>query len=90
MIAFGVFGYLMRKFKFEMAPLILALVLGPMMESNLRLSLLLSQGDASVFVTKPISAVFICVSTLLIASTMIPSIRNRRSKLKEKLGDEEI
>ncbi|MDD5171039.1 MAG: tripartite tricarboxylate transporter permease, partial [Syntrophales bacterium] len=58
MIGFGVFGYIMRKFKFEMAPLILALVLGPMMESNLRLSLLLSQGDISVFITKPLSAVF--------------------------------
>ena len=48
MTIFGVLGYLMRKFKFEIAPLILALVLGPMMESNLRLSLLLNQGDASV------------------------------------------
>ena len=90
MTAFGVLGYIMRKFKFEMAPLILALVLGPMMESNLRLSLLLSQGDASVFLTKPISAAFIAVSALLIMSTMLPSLRNRRAKFKEKLGDEDV
>ena len=90
MIGFGVLGYLMRKFKFEMAPLILALVLGPMMESNLRLSLLINQGDASVFLTKPISATFMAVSALLIMSTMIPSIRNRRSKLKEKIGDDDV
>ena len=90
MIGFGVLGYLMRKFKFEMAPLILALVLGPMMESNLRLSLLINQGDASVFLTKPISAAFMAVSALLIMSTMIPSIRNRRSKLKEKIGDDDV
>lgn len=90
MIGFGVLGYFMRKFKFEMAPLILALVLGPMMESNLRLALLLNQGDASVFVTKPISALFIAVSGLLIFSTMIPSIRSRRSQFKEKLGEDDV
>jgi len=90
MTGFGVLGYFMRKFKFEMAPLILALVLGPMMESNLRLALLLNQGDASVFVTKPISAVFIAVSGLLILSTMIPSIRKRRSQFKEKLGEDDV
>lgn len=90
MTIFGFLGYLMRKFKFEIAPLILALVLGPMMESNLRLSLLLNQGDASVFVTKPISAAFMGISALLIVSTMIPSIRNRRSEFKEKLLDDEV
>ncbi len=45
MVGFGVFGYLGRKFQFEMAPLILALVIGPMMEQNLRLSLVISQGS---------------------------------------------
>jgi len=90
MTGFGVLGYFMRKFKFEMAPLILALVLGPMMESNLRLALLLNQGDLSVFVTKPISAFFVAVSGLLILSTMIPSIRNRRSQFKEKLGEDDV
>ena len=61
-----------------------------MMESNLRLSLLLNQGDASVFVTKPISAAFMGISALLIVSNMIPSIRNRRSKLKERLGEDKV
>jgi putative tricarboxylic transport membrane protein len=82
MIGFGVLGYMMRKFKFEMPPLILALVLGPMMESNLRLSLLLSQGDPTVFVRRPISAVFILVSAMLIASSLIPGIQKRRARLK--------
>lgn len=90
MTAFGVLGYVMRKLEFEMTPLVLALVLGPMMESNLRLSLLLSQGDASVFVTKPISAIFMGMSALLIISVLSPSIRNRRSRLKEKLGDDDV
>jgi len=82
MIGFGVLGYMMRKFKFEMPPLILALVLGPMMESNLRLSLLLSRGDPTVFVRRPISAVFILVSAMLIVSSLIPGIQKRRARLK--------
>ena len=90
MIAFGVLGYLMRKYKFEMPPLILALVLGPMMESNLRLSLLMSQGDPTTFLRRPLSALFMVVSTLLIVLAMLPGIQKKRAKLKEKLGDDEI
>ncbi len=90
MIGFGVLGYLMRKFRFEMPPLVLALVLGPMMESNLRLALLISQGDPTVFLRRPISAVFIVVSIILIVSAMIPGIQKRRSRFQEKLGEEEV
>ncbi|MGE5842163.1 MAG: tripartite tricarboxylate transporter permease [Deltaproteobacteria bacterium] len=89
MIGFGVLGYLMRKFKFEMPPLILALVLGPMMESNLRLSLLLSQGDPTVFLRRPISAVFIAISAVLIISSVIPGIQKRKAGFKKKLAEEE-
>jgi putative tricarboxylic transport membrane protein len=90
MIGFGVLGYLMRKFKFEMPPLILALVLGPMMESNLRLSLLMSQGDPTTFLRRPLSAAFMIVSALLIVLAMLPGIQKKRTKLKEKLGDDKI
>ncbi len=90
MIGFGVLGYLMRKFKFEMAPLVLALVLGPMMENNLRLALLISQGNPLVFITHPISAVFITISAILIISAAIPGIKKKRSQFKEKMGDEEV
>ena len=55
MIAFGVLGYLMRKFGYEPAPLVLAFVLGPMMENNLRKALILSDGSFSIFVERPIS-----------------------------------
>ena len=90
MIAFGILGYLMRKYKFEMPPLILALVLGPMMESSLRLSLLMSQGDPTTFLRRPLSAAFMIVSTTLIVLATIPGIQKKRAKLKEKLGDDEI
>ena len=56
MTVFGVFGYLMRKFGYEPAPLVLAFVLGPMLENNLRKSLILSHGDFWTFLERPISA----------------------------------
>ena len=55
MIVFGVLGYLMRKFGYEPAPLVLAFVLGPMMENNLRKALILSDGSFWIFVERPIS-----------------------------------
>jgi putative tricarboxylic transport membrane protein len=90
MIGFGIFGYLARKFQFEMAPLVLALVIGPMMENNLRLSLVISQGSPWIFIEKPISATFIFVSSALLISPFIPWIGKRRQKLQEKVEGEEI
>ncbi len=90
MIGFGVFGYLARKFQFEMAPLVLAIVIGPMMENNLRLSLTISQGDPGIFIQKPISAVFIVISLLLLISPFLPWLGKRRKKLQEKVEGEEV
>jgi putative tricarboxylic transport membrane protein len=90
MIGFGVFGYLARKFQFEMAPLVLAIVIGPMMENNLRLALTISQGDPWIFIQKPISAVFILVSSVLLISPFIPWLGKRRQKLREKVEGEEV
>jgi putative tricarboxylic transport membrane protein len=56
MVIFGVVGYLFRKFDYEGAPLLLAFVLGPLLELNLRQSLILSKGNFSIFFTRPISA----------------------------------
>ena len=90
MIGFGVLGYLMKKYKFDMPPLILALVLGPMIENNLRLSLLMSQGDPTTFLRRPLSAVFMTISAVLIILSMVPSLQKRRSSLKAQLGDEDV
>ena len=57
MLFFGVGGYLMRKYKYEAAALILGYVLGPMIERSLRQSLLISDGSFAIFFTRPISAV---------------------------------
>ena len=68
MVIFGIIGYLFKKFEYEAAPLVLALVLGPMLEAALRRSLLLSAGNPLIFFTRPISAVLMLVSFLLLLS----------------------
>lgn len=66
MIIFGIVGYLFRKFDYEGAPLILAFVLGPIFEFNLRRSLILSEGSFLIFFTQPISAVTITLAIILL------------------------
>ena len=66
MITFGIAGYMLKKFGYEGAPLILAFVLGPIFEINLRRSLLMSQGSFGVFFTRPlaVAALVMCISLL--------------------------
>jgi len=71
MWVFGIVGYLMKKFDYEGAPLILAMVIGPMMEEALRQSLILSTGSFAVFVTRPISAGFILAAALLVLGPLL-------------------
>jgi len=78
MIAFGVIGYFMRKLGYEPAPLVLAFVLGPMMENNLRKSLILSQGDLTTFLTRPISAVCLVFALALLIGPLLPALRKKR------------
>jgi putative tricarboxylic transport membrane protein len=82
-ILFGCVGYLMRKFGYEGAPLVLAFVMGPLLENNLRQSLLMSGGNFSIFVNRPISAVTLAVAFLLLLSNLIPFLKRRRKQLDE-------
>jgi TctA family transporter len=66
MIFFGVVGYLARKFEFETAPFVLAVVLGPLMEKAFRQSLIMFQGDFSVFITRPVSGVIFGIAITLL------------------------
>jgi putative tricarboxylic transport membrane protein len=84
MILFGILGYGLRKAKYEPAPLVLAFVLGPMLEQNLRQALILSDGSARVFFTHPISAVCLIISSFLVISGALPEIRKRRRMRREK------
>ena len=79
MWVFGILGYLMKKFDYEGAPLILAMVIGPMMEETLRQSLILSAGSFAIFVSRPISAGFLVAAVVLL---MLPLVRRRAAALR--------
>jgi len=79
-IIFGLFGYIMRKLDYEMAPVIMGVIIGPMLETAFRQSLLLSKGSLWIFINRPISAFFLGVAVILLARTAISSAIKRRSK----------
>lgn len=74
----GLLGYVFYKLHCEPAPLLLGFILGPMMEENLRRALLLSRGDWSTFVTRPLSAGLLLGAAALIVIVLLPSIKNKR------------
>jgi putative tricarboxylic transport membrane protein len=88
MMLFGLLGYLFKKFEFEAAPLILAFVLGPMFETNLRQSLLLSKGSFMIFVNRPISAVFVGVSLVLLITALMPNFKKAKEVYDASVPDD--
>jgi putative tricarboxylic transport membrane protein len=87
MLVFGVLGYLMRKYNYEGAPLILAYVLGPMFENSLRQSLLISKGSFTIFFTRPIACGAMILTLIMIISSLLPAIKKRREviPIEEKM-----
>jgi putative tricarboxylic transport membrane protein len=83
MIFFGALGYLMRKFGFEGAPLVLAFIMGPLLEQNLRQSLIMSGGNFAIFISRPISAVTLFFAFLLLLSNIVPFMKKRRKEYEE-------
>ncbi|HEU5017025.1 MAG TPA: tripartite tricarboxylate transporter permease [Pseudolabrys sp.] len=83
-LAFGVLGYVLKKFGFSMAPIVLAMVLGYLVETNYRTALVTSHGSYAIFVTSPLSLLFLVLSA---ASLLFPLFRaaaeQRRSKLSQ-------
>ena len=81
MLIFGIVGYLMRKFDYEGAPLILAFVLSPLLEHALRQSLIISHGSFMIFLNRPISLVMLVLAAASLASQFIPGLRGRVRKI---------
>jgi TctA family transporter len=81
MSAFGAIGYGLAKLECEPAPLLLGFVLGPMMENYLRRTMILSGGDATVFLTSPISMWLLIVAAVVLVIVLIPSVNRRRSEV---------
>ncbi|GGC69541.1 hypothetical protein GCM10011504_54310 [Siccirubricoccus deserti] len=78
MMVFALVGYVFSKIKMEPAPLLLGFVLGPMMEEHLRRAMLLSRGDPSVFVERPISASLLGIAAIMLALMLLPALRRRK------------
>src|SRR5918996_2468050 len=77
-IGFGFFGYLIRKFDFEPAPLVLAMILGPQLEGSLRRSLIYSRGDFGVFFERPIAAILLALALLMLLSPLFRSLLSHK------------
>jgi len=80
MLLFGALGFLMRKWAYEGAPLLLALVLGPRLEVAFRQSLMISHGDFGIFINRPISMVFLLATALFLIIPLIRMIFKKTSK----------
>jgi len=78
MFVFGVVGFLLKKFKYEMAPLVLAYILGPMAENALRQSLIISQGSFLVIFSRPVVFIALSIAFFLLVSPVLPFIQKRR------------
>jgi putative tricarboxylic transport membrane protein len=81
MAAFGLIGLALARCGCDPVPLLLGFILGPMMEENLRRALLITNGDPSIFVTRPISAVFLGVAALLVILALLPSLKKKREEV---------
>jgi putative tricarboxylic transport membrane protein len=80
MLIFGVFGYLMKKCDYEPAPLVLAYILGPMLDQAMRQSLILSEGSPVIFFSRPISGVCMAAGAFLL---ILSSVTYWRKKPRE-------
>ena len=82
MLFFGGLGYLLRKYGYDLAPLVLAFVLGRQMEQAFRQSLIMSDGSFTVFFTRPISAIAMGLAIFLLVTALLPAIKKKREKLE--------
>jgi len=85
MVIFGVIGYLMKKVRFEGAPLLLGMILGLMMEDALRQSLIMSGGSFLIFLNRPISAGFLVAAIILLTLPAIQWVAGRKTRLAAEL-----
>ncbi len=80
MIGFGIFGYLLRKGGFPAAPLILAMILGPILERSVQQAMISSGGDPMIFVERPLSAALLAVAALVALTPLIALMRHGTAK----------
>ncbi len=81
MAGFGIFGYLLRRFGCEPAPMVLGFLLGPMLEEQFRRTMLLADGNPVVFLQRPLAAALLGVTAFLLLMMALPNLRKRRMKV---------
>jgi TctA family transporter len=81
MVGFGLAGYVFQKLRIQVAPLVLAFVLGPLIEESLRRAMVLSRGDPTIFITRPLSAMFLVITAAMLLVMLWPSIRRKREEV---------
>ena len=82
--ALSALGYVLLKLDCEPAPMVLGFILGPMMEENLRRTMMISFGDPTVFVTRPISAAFLIAAAALLLAIALPALRAKREEAMQE------
>lgn len=80
MVLFAAFGYTLMRFGCEPAPMVLGFILGPLMEENLRRSLVLSRGDPLIFIQRPISATLLAITAFVVCLIVLPAFRKTREE----------
>jgi putative tricarboxylic transport membrane protein len=85
MIIFGFIGYFLRKFEYEEAPLVLAFVLGPLLEKAFCQTMIIANGDFSIFFRRPISATLLLLAAGLLISNALGIVRAGRRKMADQL-----
>jgi putative tricarboxylic transport membrane protein len=81
-----VVGYLLRKMDFPLAPVVLTLILGPLMERSLRTSLEMSQGEMGIFLESPIAVVFLAAAALILIAPLFNFFRRKKGALTGEEG----
>jgi putative tricarboxylic transport membrane protein len=89
MYLIGVLGFFMRRYDFPVGPMILGVILAPMLEAQFRRALQLSQGDLSIFVTRPISAILLLIAVATLVVPYLPRLLGRGQRLVFGTGSED-
>jgi putative tricarboxylic transport membrane protein len=89
MIIFGVLGFIMKRNKYPLAPMVVGFILAPMLEEQLRRSLMRSQGSLAPFVTSPIAAAFLVITLIVVALTIRSEIKKSRAPKAAAAAEEE-
>lgn len=80
---FGFAGFAFRRMECDLTPLLLGLILGPMIEDNLRRAMLLARGDWTVFLHRPMSTAMLLATLALLVITLLPRVSRKRALLEE-------